>query len=310
MRVSTSCIGWVMGSAVVAGVALAFVPGAAAQVAPGGQWPTYGGDLGSTRYAPLDQIDASNFSKLEVAWRFGVANLGPTPEYVLQSTPLVVDGVLYTTGGTRRAVTALDAATGEQLWVYSVNEGQRGLDAPRKLSGRGLAFWQRGRDKRVMFVTPGYQLVAVDAATGRPAPSFGKNGIVDLRDTLEQGRGWDVKQIGTNSPPTVVGDVVIVGAAHTPFAPAGQPNNVIGYIRAFDAATGRLLWTFHTIPRRGEPGFETWLDGSALEGGGAGHPGGWGPVSRICPWNHPTATCTAACARARISTGRASSPWI
>ena len=92
---------------------------------------------------------------------------------------------MYTTGGTRRAVTALDAATGEQLWVYSLNEGQRGLDAPRKLSGRGLAFWQKGRDKRVLFVTPGYQLVAVDAATGRPVPGFGKSGIVDLRDTLD-----------------------------------------------------------------------------------------------------------------------------
>jgi quinoprotein glucose dehydrogenase len=264
---------------VVAGFALAFAPGAAAQGATGGQWPTYGGDLGSTRYAALDQIDANNFGKLEVAWRFSVANLGPTRELTFQSTPLVVDGVMYTTGGTRRAVTALAAATGEQLWVYSLNEGQRGLDAPRKLSGRGLAFWQKGRDKRVLFVTPGYQLVALDAATGRPVPGFGKSGIVDLRDTLDQGRGWDVNQIGTNSPPTVVGDVVIVGAAHTPFAPAGQPNNVIGYVRAFDVATGRLLWTFHTIPRRGEPGFETWLNGSALEGGGAGNAGVWGTIS-------------------------------
>jgi quinoprotein glucose dehydrogenase len=279
MRVCPSWVRRVAASAMVAGSALAFAPAAVSQGAQGGQWPTYGGDLGSTRYAALDQIDASNFGKLEVAWRFGVANLGPTPEYVFQSTPLVVDGVLYTTGGTRRAVTALDAATGEQLWVYSLNEGQRGLDAPRKLSGRGLAFWQKGRDKRVLFVTPGYQLVAVDATTGRPAPSFGRNGIVDLRDTLDQGRGWDVKQIGTNSPPTVVGDVVLVGAAHTPFAPASQPNNVIGYVRAFDAATGKLLWTFHTVPRRGEPGFETWLEGSALEGGGAGNAGVWATIS-------------------------------
>jgi quinoprotein glucose dehydrogenase len=279
MRVCPSWVRRVAASAMVSGSALAFAPFAVAQGAQGGQWPTYGGDLGSTRYAALDQIDASNFGKLEVAWRFGVANLGPTPEFVLQSTPLVVDGVLYTTGGTRRAVTALDAATGEQLWVYSLNEGQRGLDAPRKLSGRGLAFWQKGREKRVVFVTPGYQLVAVDAATGRPVPGFGRNGIVDLRDTLDQGRGWDVKQIGTNSPPTVVGDVVLVGAAHTPFAPASQPNNVIGYVRAFDAATGKLLWTFHTVPRRGEPGFETWLEGSALEGGGAGNAGVWATIS-------------------------------
>jgi len=137
-----------------------------AQGAPAGAWPTYGGDLGSTRYAALEQIDASNFGSLEVAWRFNTANLGPTPEYRFQSTPLVVDGVLYTTAGSRRAVTALDAATGEQLWVYSLNEGERGADAPRRLSGRGLAFWQKGADKRVLYVTPGYRLVA-DGRTNR-----------------------------------------------------------------------------------------------------------------------------------------------
>ena len=132
----------------------------------------------------------------------------------------------------------------------------------------------------MLFVTPGYQLVALDAATGRPVAGFGKSGIVDLRDTLDQGRGWDVNQIGTNSPPT--------GGrrhrdrrrrAHAVRARRTRPNNVIGYIRAFDVVTGRLLWTFHTIPRRGEPGFETWLNGSALEGGGAGNAGVWGTIS-------------------------------
>src|SRR6187200_1965339 len=156
-----------------------------------GEWPAYGGDRGHTRYAPLEQINASNFGSLEIAWRFSVANMGPTPEARLQSTPLVVDGVLYTTGGMRRAVTALDAATGEQLWVYSLNEGARGAEAPRKLSGRGLAFWQKGRDRRVLYVTPGYQLIALDASTGRPMSGFGKSGIVDLRENLDQGTRWD-----------------------------------------------------------------------------------------------------------------------
>jgi quinoprotein glucose dehydrogenase len=243
------------------------------------EWPAFGGDLGSTRYSALEQIDATNFGALEVAWRFGIANLGPTPELRFQSTPLVVGGVLYTTGGSRRAVTALDAATGEQLWVYSLNEGQRGAEAARKLSGRGLAFWQKGSDQRVLYVTPGYQLVALDAATGRPVERFGKGGIVDLRATLDQGEGWDTSQIGTNSPPTVAGDVVMVGAAHTPFAPSTQANNVIGYVRGFDVATGKLLWTFHTIPRRGEPGYETWLDGSAEKGKGAGNAGVWATIS-------------------------------
>ncbi len=242
-----------------------------------GEWLTYGGDLGHTRYAPLDQIDASNFGSLEVAWRYSVANLGPTRETRFQSTPLVVDGVLYTTGGTRRAVTALDAATGEQLWVYSLNEGARGEEAPRQLSGRGLAFWQRGDDKRVVYVTPGYQLVALNAVTGRPIEGFGENGIVDLKASLDQGDDWDRTQIGTNSPPTIASNVIMVPAAHTPLAPPDQANNVVGYIRGFDVVTGRLLWTFHTVPRRGEPGYETWLNGSAETGGG--NAGVWATIS-------------------------------
>jgi quinoprotein glucose dehydrogenase len=250
---------------------------AAAQQPADHGWPSYGGDLGHTRYAPLAQVDATNFGSLEVAWRFSTANLGPTPEYRFQSTPVVVDGVLYTTAGSRRAVTALDAATGEQLWVYSLNEGERGAEAPRRLSGRGLAFWQRGRDKRVLFVTPGYRLVALDAQTGRPVASFGENGIVDLRDTLDQGDDWDTSQIGLHSPPTIANGVVIVGAAHTPQAPADQASNVIGYIRGFDVVTGKLLWTFHTVPRPGEPGYETWLDGSAERG--AGNAGVWAAIS-------------------------------
>jgi quinoprotein glucose dehydrogenase len=258
----------------VAGFALA--PGGLAQTA-GGEWPSYGGDLAHTRYAPLDQIDASNFGSLTIAWRFNTANLGPTPEYRFQSTPVMVDGVLYTTGGTRRAVTALDAATGEQRWVYSLNEGERGANAPRRLSGRGLAFWSKGKDRRVLYVTPGYELVALNADTGRPIEGFGRHGVVDLMETLDQGGDWDRRQIGLHSPPTIANGVVIVGAAHTPLAPANQAKNVIGYIRGFDVVTGKLLWTFHTIPRRGEPGYETWLDGAAEKG--AGNAGVWAAIS-------------------------------
>jgi len=203
--------------------------------------------------------------------------MGPTPETRFQSTPLVVDGVLYTTGGTRRAVTALDAATGEQLWVFGLNEGARGEEAPRQLSGRGLSFWQRGDDKRVIFVTPGYQLVALNAETGRPIGTFGDNGIVDLKASLDQGSDWDRKQIGTNSPPTIAGNVIMVPAAHTPLAPPNQAKNVVGYIRGFDVVTGKLLWTFHTVPRKGEPGYETWLNGSAETGGG--NAGVWATIS-------------------------------
>src|SRR6476619_2971007 len=131
-----------------------------------GEWRTYGGDLGNTRYAPLDQINAQNFSRLEVAWRFKTDNLGPRPETQFESTPLMVNGVLYSTGGTRRAVVALDAATGELLWTHSEKEGPRGAAAPRQLSGRGLAYWSGDNEERILYVTPGYQLVALDAKTG------------------------------------------------------------------------------------------------------------------------------------------------
>src|SRR3989454_4635053 len=135
------------------------------------EWPTYGGDLGSTRYSPLDQITRDNFNKLEVAWRFKTDALGPRPEFNFQGTPLMVDGVVYSTAGTRRAVVALDAGTGEMLWMHSENEGKRGEAAPRQLSGRGLSYWPGTATEkpRIVYVTPGYQMVALDAKTGVPA---------------------------------------------------------------------------------------------------------------------------------------------
>ena len=121
---------------------LALPFGFAAQTRPADtNWPTYGGDLRSTRYMPLDQVTASNFNSLEVAWRLKTDPFGTRPEFNFQTTPLVVNGVLYTTAGTRRAVVALDAETGEMHWVHRLDEGKRGDSAPRKLSGRGLAYW-------------------------------------------------------------------------------------------------------------------------------------------------------------------------
>ena len=150
-----------------------------------GQWPSYGGDLGHTRYAPLQQIDASNFSDLKLAWIFKTDNFGPNPEYRFQSTPLMVEGVLYTTAGSRRSVVALDATNGEILWSFRFAEGLRATNAPRQLSGRGLAFWpgSNGQNSRVLYVTPGYQLIALDAFTGNLVPEFGRNGVVDLKQT-------------------------------------------------------------------------------------------------------------------------------
>src|ERR1700752_165749 len=117
----------------------AVMPAGAQTGAKNGEWRTYGGDLGNTRYSPLDQINASNFGKLQVAWRFSTTNLGPWPEFNLEATPLMVGGVVYSVAGSRRDVVALDATTGELLWMHGENEGPRGDGAPRRLSGRGLS---------------------------------------------------------------------------------------------------------------------------------------------------------------------------
>src|SRR5580698_4138280 len=139
--------------------------------AQNGEWRSYGGDLGNTHYSALDQINAGNFSKLQVAWRFKTDNLGPRPEFNFEGTPLMANGVIYSTAGTRRAVVAMDAGTGELLWVHGEHEGARGTAAPRQLSGRGLAYWTDGREERILYVTPGYRLIALNAKTGNLVPS-------------------------------------------------------------------------------------------------------------------------------------------
>ena len=248
----------------------------AQQGAPNGEWPSYGGDLGHTRYSALSQINAQNFSELELAWSFKTDNLGPRPEYRYQATPLVIDGVMYTTGGSRRAVVALDARTGEMLWMYSLDEGERGGAAPRQLSGRGLAFWQEGEDKRVLFVTPGYRLIALDAGNGRPVPEFGDNGIVDLKQNADQQIDLVTGEIGLHATPIVAKDVVIVGAAHRTGGNPRSRENVKGFVRGFDVLSGERLWIFHTIPLPGEYGYESWLDGSAKY---TGNTGVWAQIS-------------------------------
>src|SRR6201986_3519643 len=167
----------------LAGALLAKLGGRADAQPADTEWRNYGGDLASTRFVPLDQINASNFNKLEVAWRFKTDNFGPRPEFKLEGTPLMVKGVLYPTAGPRRSVVALDAKTGEEIWVYRLREGARAANAPRQLSGRGVSYWSDGRgDDRILFVTTGYRLVALNAQTGAPIQGFGKNGILDLKD--------------------------------------------------------------------------------------------------------------------------------
>ncbi len=240
-----------------------------------GDWPTYTADLHGTKYSPLAQIDASNFDDLEVAWSFKTDNLGNRPEYKLEGTPLAIDGILYTTAGTRRSVIALDGATGELLWVYSMREGVRGGYAPRQLSGRGLSYWTDGRgDERVLYVTPGYRLICLNAKTGQPIESFGEHGVVDLKVGVVKGVGEQIDletgEIGLHSAPTVVGNVIIVGSAMAEGFTVRTSNNSKGLVRAFDVRTGELIWRFNTMPGPGEFGHDTWEDGSWARNGNTG----------------------------------------
>src|SRR3989449_3886603 len=240
-----------------------------------GEWPHYNADLKGSRYSPLDQIPAANFNQLEIAWRFKTDHLGPFPEFKLEGTPLMVKGVLYTTGGTRRSVVALDAKTGELIWAHSMREGKRAAVAPRQLSGRGVSYWTDGKgDDRVVYVTTGYRLVELNAKTGAAIGSFGKDGMVDLKQDAVYGAGKPIDletgEIGIHSTPIVVKDIVIVGSAMREGATVATHNNTKGLVRAFDVRSGRKIWQFNTIPKPGEPGGETWEEESWAVNGNVG----------------------------------------
>ncbi len=241
-----------------------------------GEWRAYRGDEGSTGYSPLAQIDRDTVKALQVAWTWKFDNFGTAAQTATtETTPLMVDGVLYFTAGQRRSVVAADAGTGETLWVWRLDEGARFDAAPRKVH-RGVAYWENGDDKRIVLVTPGFQLVALDAKTGLPVPAFGRDGMVDLFTQLDLDTTLNPQgRIGNSSPPVIANDVIVVGPALTP---GGRVNieNVKGDVMAFDVRTGRKLWSFHTVPRPGEPGSETWLGDSAQYTGNAGV---WGPFS-------------------------------
>src|SRR5205809_3844197 len=175
-----------------------------------GEWPMYTADLKGSKYSPLDQINANNFNKLEVAWRFKTDSLGPRPEYKLEGTPIMVKGVLYATAGTRRSVVALDAKTGELIWSHSLREGERAAHSARQLSGRGVSYWTDGRgDERIIYVTTGFRLVELNAKTGAVIGSFGTDGMVDLKVGAVFGNDQQIDlekgEIGIHAAPTVVG---------------------------------------------------------------------------------------------------------
>ncbi len=284
--------GWLLFKSAAVLLALDLLPGAVAGQPPDdepsyqpltteqGEWPGYGGDAGHTRYSPLDQVDASNFGDLELAWRFRTDNLGPAPEFKLEGTPLMTGGVLYATGGTRRTVVALDAAAGELLWMHREDEGERAAASPRRLSGRGLAYWTDGTEARILYVTIGFRLVALDAATGARIAGFGRDGAIDLKTAAFVGDGRRIDlvtgAIGSNATPTVARDVVIVGGTFADGAAPQTHNHIKGLVQAFDVRTGRRLWTFNTVPRPGELGADTWLGDSW---GTNGNNGVWTQIS-------------------------------
>jgi quinoprotein glucose dehydrogenase len=238
-------------------------------------WTHLGGTEASTRYSALDQINADNVESLEVAWTFDIGPFGPVPETNSVTTPLMVDGTLYATAGTTRNVVAIDPASGQLLWMWRPQEGERFNVAPRKGSGKGLSYYNNGAQETIFTVTPGYFLVALNAKTGLPRESFGAGGFIDLKNGLRLAIDREVIDIGISFPPLVVEDVVIVGAAHTVGSRPETASNVKGDIRGFDANTGELLWTFKSIPEPGQPGFESWITGADI----TGNAGAWAPLS-------------------------------
>ncbi len=240
-----------------------------------GEWLQHRGDFASTNYSPLDQINRENVKNLKIAWRWKTDNFGPVPEIYFKATPLMVNGVLYTTAGLSRTVAAIDGITGETLWTFRFDEQDRRKSVPRLNSGRGVAYWaspEKGKG-RIISITSGFQMYALDAQSGKLVQSFGDGGVVDLKKAM---RVAPDAKIGSTSPPIIVNDVIVVGASFpVGLAPASK-NAVRGDIMGFDVRTGKRLWTFHPIPQQGEEGNETWEQGSWKYTGNAG---AWAPLT-------------------------------
>ena len=249
---------------------------AAQQGAANGEWRRIGGDAGSTRYSPLDQITAQNVSNLRIAWTWRGDNYGSAPELKSETTPIMVGGVLYFTAGDHRSVVAADAGSGETLWVWRQDEGARAEGVRR--NSRGVSYWTDGRSARILLATPGYRLVSLDAKTGQPDPDFGENGIVDMTKVLEKDSNFNpaIGHLMNTSPPLISGNIAIVPTSLENGRVPKSMKFPKGDIMAFDVRTGRKLWTFHTIPRRGEFGADTWLNNSNEFSGNAG---AWTPFT-------------------------------
>jgi membrane-bound PQQ-dependent dehydrogenase (glucose/quinate/shikimate family) len=245
-------------AAMVVAELLSFFP--AFSVASGQEWRFYGGDAGGTRFSRLQQITRKNVINLKRAWTYHTGEVdrggNETDRHHVapfESTPLVIDGVLYFSTPSNRVI-ALDADTGREIWQF---DPQAGRTAPREFfQHRGVAYWQSqdARDRRILFGTFDGRLIALDAKTGKPCSNFGKSGIVNLREGVAD--AYPKAEYSVTSPPAIYQDLVITGAA-VPEFPSKGPS---GAVRAFDVRSGKLVWTFHTIPQPGEVGHETWRE--------------------------------------------------
>lgn len=231
-------------------------------------WPVYGGDNGSQKYSPLDQINAGNVSEIETAWSWSSVDNATVSENHSQqnfratpggfkASPIVLDGVMYIPTSFGRVV-ALDAISGDEIWVFDTKAWESGRPPNLGYNTRGVAYWEEGDKKRIFFATNDSFLWSIDATTGMPDTSFANNGKVDLGEGL--GREIDRRQYGVVSPPLVANGIVVVNSIINdgPTTKEMPP----GHVRGFNASTGEMEWIFHTIPQAGEPGVETWEDGS------------------------------------------------
>ncbi len=237
-------------------------PALAQHGATNGEWRHYAGDQGSTKYSPLDQINAENFADLEVAWRWESADKAlegkaPANPYFFRGTPLVVKGVAYISTGLSQ-VAAVNATTGETIWVHDPKSYDRGPVTHGMYHHRGVEYWTDGDEERIFISTGGRQLVSIDAKTGKADPNFGTDGWVDL--LLDLGRKVNARNIGDNKPPVVCRDTVIVGSIIMDFPTTKK--NPPGFVRGYDVRTGKQKWIFHSIPQAGEFGNDTWENDS------------------------------------------------
>jgi quinoprotein glucose dehydrogenase len=250
--------------------------------APEGEWRFWGADMHSTRYSPLDQIDADNFTNLEVAWVWRGDNYGTSVDNILRATPIYAEGRLYSVAGDRRTVIAIEPTTGETLWTFREAATKRWEDSMRKNYGKGVTYAEVDGRGRIYVITPAFFLHALDAETGRPVSGFGENGTVDLLADLgyefhpTEGLPPEVGYITNSSPPMIVNGVVVVGNSHEQGYYQTRKENVPGHILAYDVRTGQHRWKFNVIPQPGAFGHDTWENDAWTY---TGNISAWAPMS-------------------------------